>query len=675
MFLHKQCKKMYNYSHIFRYGAVLPSLRFLSSGCFRFSQPCNNLPPWELPTGFDTGIEVYNSAVKTRVPLITKRPGHLMWYMCGPTVYDSAHIGHGLCYLRFDIIRRILRDYFHLSVFQVMGVTDIDDKIIKKANYFKSDIGEVSRHFEAEFWQDMSLLGIQRPDKTMRVTEHIPHVIQFVQDILDAGFAYQVADGSVFFNNIAYRKSRGLHLPEDFKCELSADDSFEASQTDAQDPHKRHPIDFALWKGSKKDEPSWPSPFGRGRPGWHIECSAMASSVFGDTLDVHSGGIDLWFPHHYCEEAQCCARHSSNIWTNYWWHSGHLTIDCEKMSKSIGNVVSIRELLQTHSANTFRHFALTSHYTNPVTYGDSTLAQAANQVSKIQEMLNAAHHFLSSTPKVDLIRTSSCEQHPLMQALLQTKANVDDCLRHDFNTAKAMRSIFALISLTNKYLYRESLGKLNSIDSSRESSVSSQLTNSYNINLAAESGHCMNEVVDISLASSKELTSTNHENSNELELHSVENELGHEAEAGQEAEAGHVEIAAVRNYVLGLMTLLGMNYKAGHEVQSSKSESLEASSDLEKRFPDVMQALLTYRNTVRDFALLKNIPAGQFKALSKEEQRARRQEMAPLLQAGDELRTRLNECSILIKDLKEGSSWTFSDQLAGRKADRETEKN
>ncbi|KAF2358999.1 Cysteine-tRNA ligase [Trinorchestia longiramus] len=649
-----------------------------SSGYTCCGQPCSNLPPWKKPSGYDTGILVYNTATKHKVPLVTKSPGHLTWYMCGPTVYDSPHVGHGLCYIRFDIIRRILRDYFDLGVFQVMGVTDVDDKIIKKANYFQRDIGEVSRHYETEFWQDMALLDIPRPDKTMRVTDHVQHIIKFVQDILKAGYAYHVADGSVFFNNIAYRKFRGLHLPDDFSPEtrLSSPDYPDDWLTDAPDPHKRHPIDFVLWKASKPGEPSWPSPFGRGRPGWHIECSAMACSVFGESLDVHSGGIDLWFPHHHCEEAQCCARHSTHMWTNYWWHSGHLTIDSEKMSKSVGNVVSIRELLRSHSANTFRHFALTSHYTNreallsnlfpnlnwwngylvlfllqTVTFGDRTLEQAATQVAKIQEMLDTAQHFLRATPKVDCARSSPADNHALMKALYETKQTVDSRLRDDFDTANAMKSVLALVSSTNKYLYGNYHERILSPDNSSLSQFDSE-NNSHKL--------VSGRIVDQSPLSGPSLPSKEDESDFEilsnLTVKNV-NVIPNESSSGS---AGYVEVAAVRAYVLSLMKLFGMRYQTG---QVSADDTVKTSSDVQDRFPDVMQAVLQYRGAVRDFALLKNLPAEQLKSMSKTEKQAKREEYSALLQAGDELRERLHDNSIIIKDFKESSSWTFSGEL------------
>jgi len=391
-------------------------------------------PEWRAPEGTDTGIKVFNRLVKAKVPFITQRPGLVKWYMCGPTVYDSAHIGHGLCYVRFDVLRRILTRHFGLRVVLVMGVTDVDDKIIAKAAYFNQPLSKVTQHYEKEFWEDMASLGVGEPSVVTRVTEHMAEVERFVGDIEEKGLTYRAEDGSVYFDNVAYRRLRGLQSP--------------GPGEEPSPGHKRHRVDFALWKAAKPGEPAWQSRFGPGRPGWHIECSAMASSVLGESLDVHSGGEDLLFPHHHCEEAQSCARHGSHMWTNYWWHSGHLSINQEKMSKSVGNVISVRKLLESYSADTFRHYVLMSHYRSTILFHEKTLNNAAGQVNKIKSFLHDCDHFVRTSRKPILHEPP----HPILQEVERTRQRVDACLRDDFNTGAAVRAVLRLVGLTSAYL-------------------------------------------------------------------------------------------------------------------------------------------------------------------------------------------------------------------------------
>uniref|UniRef100_A0A6A7FRW8 cysteine--tRNA ligase n=2 Tax=Hirondellea gigas TaxID=1518452 RepID=A0A6A7FRW8_9CRUS len=774
-----------------RLNSFLPQLQFYAT-VQPPKRPCNNWPEWQQPKGHDTGIKVYNALIKAKVPLITRHPGVLTWYVCGPTVYDTCHIGHGVTYLRFDVIRRILEDYFKLDLMQVTGITDVDEKIIDRANYFNVDIQSLTRYYESEFVRDMNALGVKPPHLYTRVTDYIPHIVQFVQHILDAGFAYTTLDGSVFFNNVAYRKSRGLQLPEEFdessddpmrndikrdnpltindatvrdsnvtrqqdskrlmnnignsaqeQLQMMSDDVLKASQSHLTEPScdgKLHSIDFVLWRSSKEGEPSWSSPFGDGRPGWHIECSAMASAVFGNQLDVHSGGIDLKFPHHYCEEAQSCARHGASIWTNYWWHSGHLTIDREKMSKSVGNVISIPDFLKTHSPNTFRQYILGTHYTRPIIYRDSTLQIASIQVSKVQGMLDACYHFITNntTCRTQAVAASSRHTftHPLLQELLNTKEAVDLCLRDDFNTAGAIQHLMRLVSLTNVYL------KMNSTSASDYPSSSGILNADHNLG-NDEVEHLENEHADVSSS----------ECVNSDVVHNEEHLLDHRADPGvvsqrisggelrfEEGEstymnhvqqyqqhktrsfsgaggsvtvstsnkesgiassfrsnvndctgevnvntsesassdhlvpAGRYEVTLVRNYILDIMQVFGMNYNTRQMMYSGAAATDVASdvagaktADLDTKFPDIMKSLLSFRQNVRDFALLKNITKEELGALSKAEKQGLRRDRASLLEACDVLRDQLAASSILVKDHKEGASWTISEAISAAK--------
>nr|CAD7452792.1 unnamed protein product [Timema tahoe] len=320
---------------------------------------------WILPSGHDTNIYVYNCITKKKVPLILRNPNYASWYMCGPTVYDSAHIGHAWyvycsskfsmynCYMKFDIIRRILCNHFNINVIMVMGITDIDDKIIHRASELGEDINTLTRRFEAEFHEDMAKLNIKPATIITRVTDFVPRIISFVQEIVDKGNGYVTVDGSVYFDTSQFDRY-GKLFP------VSMDEEPAQPMVD-----KKSPLDFALWKGAKPNEPSWLSPWGSGRPGWHIECSTMASAMFGRTMDLHSGGVDLLFPHHENEEAQSCVHHGVSQWVNYWLHSGHLHLKGDtKMSKSLKNTISIRDFLTKFTANEFRVFCLLSRYRN-----------------------------------------------------------------------------------------------------------------------------------------------------------------------------------------------------------------------------------------------------------------------------------------------------------------------
>ncbi|MCL4139843.1 UNVERIFIED_CONTAM: hypothetical protein GTU68_046492, partial [Idotea baltica] len=277
------------------------------------------------------------------------------WYNCGPTVYDSAHIGHALCFVRLDIIKRILQDIFHLNVVQVTGITDVDDKIIARTKELNTCVQTLTQKYEKEFFKDMAKLNVLPPSIAPRVTEHIPQILSFVAKIMEKGLAYDVGQGTVYFDTESYGRYGKLVKQNEKEIIQIFSDS-----------RKKSIRDFVLWKGAAKDDCiTWDSPWGPGRPGWHIECSAMASRFFGEELDLHSGGIDLLFPHHENEEAQCCAHHTRDQWCNYWIHTGHLHIKGNtKMSKSLYNTISIQKFLEEHSANTFRLYCLFSHYRN-----------------------------------------------------------------------------------------------------------------------------------------------------------------------------------------------------------------------------------------------------------------------------------------------------------------------
>ncbi|KAK2582631.1 hypothetical protein KPH14_004913 [Odynerus spinipes] len=391
---------------------------------------------WIEPVGTDTGIKLYNTVTKTKVPLILRREGFLTWYMCGPTVYDSAHIGHAIAYVKSDIIQRILSDYFNIHTLVIMGITDIDDKIIRRSIKEGKDYRELSRFYEKEFFDDMRKLNVKAPYLSCRVTEYIPQIIKFISDILAKGGAYVASNGSVYFDIMSYNsynKYGKLSTP------------FADSTTH---PNKRTSLDFALWKAAKDNEPYWESPWGRGRPGWHIECSAMASAIFGKTIDIHSGGIDLIFPHHENEEAQSCCYHTVEQWVNYWLHSGHLCLNDIKMSKSLQNTISIQQFLKKHTANHMRMLCLLSNYRNNIIYSDEVIDHAVNITNKIENFINECNNYVTGK-----LNSGNIDEAALIHNLHETKQIVHMALTNDFNTAQALHAIIKLVNIGNKMLF------------------------------------------------------------------------------------------------------------------------------------------------------------------------------------------------------------------------------
>ncbi|KAK7791429.1 hypothetical protein R5R35_014452 [Gryllus longicercus] len=398
----------------------------------------SNSSKWVEPVGHLTEINVYNSATKCKVPFVLRNINYASWYMCGPTVYDSAHIGHACCYVKFDIIRRILQNFFNINVVLVMGITDIDDKIIKRALTLKEDFRVVSSKYENEFFEDMHALNVLPPTLCVRVTDVVPHIIEFVKSIVDKGLAYKTGDGSVYFDTAEFKQYGKL-------CPVNHEVG------DVFTP-KKSVNDFALWKASKPDEPFWLSPWGKGRPGWHIECSTIASCVLGSSVDIHSGGIDLLFPHHENEESQSCAYHGVEQWVNYWLHTGllHLKND-EKMSKSLKNTISIQELLSSHSADHFRMYCLLSRYRNDVEYTDKTFAHAKAVYKKIQSFFSDCDSYIKG-----IRGNCQIQESVLLEKLAYTRQNFVTALADDFDTAKALAILMDFISDINVMLQASS---------------------------------------------------------------------------------------------------------------------------------------------------------------------------------------------------------------------------
>ncbi|CAK9813984.1 Cysteine--tRNA ligase, mitochondrial [Anthophora quadrimaculata] len=387
---------------------------------------------WLKPEGYETNITIYNSITKCKVPLILKNKNFLTWYICGPTVYDSAHIGHAVNYVNSDIIRRILSNHFNINVVMAMSITDIDDKIIAVSKEVKQDYKNITKHYEIEFFEDMKMLNVLKPHSYCRVTEYIPHIINFIKGITEKGNAYVAKDGSIYFDTNKYGMYGKLANPV----------------LDNIHPDKKSATDFCLWKAAKENEPFWESPWGNGRPGWHIECSTIASTVFGNSIDIHSGGIDLLFPHHENEEAQSCSYHNVEQWVNYWIHFGHLFLEDVKMSKSLKNTISIREFLKEYTANHIRILCLLSDYRTGLKFSNDLMNNAVHILHKIEHFINDCNSYIGgrwNLGKIDEVMLLSC--------LEETENNVNIALANDFNTAQAMKSLMNLIDVGNKMLH------------------------------------------------------------------------------------------------------------------------------------------------------------------------------------------------------------------------------
>ncbi|KAM3935886.1 putative cysteine--tRNA ligase, mitochondrial [Leptodactylus fuscus] len=399
---------------------------------------------WAPPSGYETELQVYNSLTRRKEGLTLHRPALATWYSCGPTVYDHAHLGHACSYVRFDIIRRIMNQYFGIDVVMVMVITDIDDKIIKRANELNLSTVSLARTYEQEFKQDMTSLKVLPPTIYMRVTEHIPQIISFIEQIISNGHAYATSHGNVYFDVQSVGKRYGKFIG-----------SFSDMETEPAISDKKSPRDFALWKTAKPDEPQWVSPWGKGRPGWHIECSTIASAVFGKQLDIHTGGIDLAFPHHENEIAQCEAYHQCDQWGNYFLHSGHLRLkgNEEKMSKSLKNYITVKEFLQSFSSDEFRMFCLRSKYKSAVEYSKDSMNEARNTLKIISSFMNDANAYIRGQLTCEPI-----QEDILWQRLNETKVNVKAAFADDFDTLRAVDAVLDLIHHGNRQLKTISKG-------------------------------------------------------------------------------------------------------------------------------------------------------------------------------------------------------------------------
>jgi cysteinyl-tRNA synthetase len=387
-------------------------------------------------------IRIYNTMTRKKEELVPREDGKITMYVCGPTVYNYVHIGNARTFLNFDLVRRYL-EFRGYDVTFVQNITDVDDKIINKANEEGVTPEALATDYREAFERDMAALGVEPPDIAPRATDHIEEMLEVIKCLVDKGFAYE-SEGDVYFEVDkfeGYGKLSGRAL----------DEQQHTPGLGAEADRKRGPWDFALWKAAKPGEPSWDSPWGPGRPGWHIECSTMSMKYLGEGFDIHGGGLDLVFPHHENEIAQAEAC-SGTQFVRYWMHSGMLNIDLEKMSKSLGNIKSLREVLAEHDAQTVRLLMLGTHYRSPLNFSDDSLDDAKASLVRIENCRFNLGDAVRRTADwhASMVRTEA--ETGLMQFLNDAEASFREHMDDDFNSAAALGVLFEVVRETNTYV-------------------------------------------------------------------------------------------------------------------------------------------------------------------------------------------------------------------------------
>lgn len=385
------------------------------------------------------GLRIYNTLTGKKEEFIPLVPGKVNIYVCGVTVYDYCHMGHARSMIIFDVIVRYLR-YLGYKVTYVRNFTDIDDKIINRAKAEQRDPKEIAQYFTKAFYEDMDSLGVARADIEPKATEHMPEMIALIEKILAKGYAY-VVDGDVYFSVKKFKDYGRL-------SKRSLEEMMAGARVEI-DQRKQHPLDFALWKGAKPGEPFWESPWGRGRPGWHIECSAMSMKYLGKTFDIHGGGQDLIFPHHENEKVQSETA-TEKPFVNYWIHHGFLTINQEKMSKSLKNFFTIREVVAKFHPEAIRLFFLNHHYRSPIDFSDDKIKEATRALEKLYITLDRIQQRLPAFKKSKPDKAINSE--PLYQKLVEIEEAFKIAMDDDFNTAKALGHLFEAVREINIYL-------------------------------------------------------------------------------------------------------------------------------------------------------------------------------------------------------------------------------
>ncbi|MCG8473278.1 MAG: cysteine--tRNA ligase [Desulfobacterales bacterium] len=376
-------------------------------------------------------LRIYNTLSGQKEEFQPIEEGEVKMYVCGPTVYDSSHIGHARCVIVFDMVYRYLKG-LGLDVTYARNFTDIDDKIINRAEQLGVSCNAVAEKYIDEFYRDMDALHVKRPDLEPKATEHIDDILSLIETLIEKGKAYAV-DGDVYFRVTSfegYGKLSGRKLEE-----------MEAGARIDVDERKENPFDFALWKAQKPGEPAWESPWGMGRPGWHIECSAMSSRLLGNTIDIHGGGKDLIFPHHENEIAQSEAAFDAPF-VKYWMHNGFVNINAEKMSKSLGNTTMIKDVLKQYHPEAVRLFLLSNHYRSPIDYNEQAMKEAAGNLDKLYTLLKRVADEFGN---LSLLRLQSYSKK-FGEHFKEFCAGMED----DFNSARGTAALFEALRATNR---------------------------------------------------------------------------------------------------------------------------------------------------------------------------------------------------------------------------------
>lgn len=367
-------------------------------------------------------LKIYNTLTRQKEEFKPIHAGKIGMYVCGVTIYDLCHIGHGRTFVSFDVVSRYLR-YLGYDLTFVRNITDIDDKIIKRAAENGESCEALTERLIGEMYADFDALNIKRPDVEPRATQYIDEIIALVEKLIERGFAYVADNGDVMFEVSKFDEYGKLSKQDLDQLQAGARVDIESA--------KRSPLDFVLWKMSKPGEPTWSSPWGEGRPGWHIECSAMNSSILGDHFDIHGGGSDLQFPHHENEIAQSCCAHGTH-YVNTWMHSGMVMVDREKMSKSLGNFFTIRDVLQHYDAETVRYFLMSGHYRSQLNYSEENLNQARASLERLYTSLRG----LDTT-----VQAEGGEEYV---------QRFNDAMNDDFNTPEAYSVLFDMAREVNR---------------------------------------------------------------------------------------------------------------------------------------------------------------------------------------------------------------------------------
>ncbi|MEM1990823.1 MAG: cysteine--tRNA ligase [Candidatus Bathyarchaeia archaeon] len=379
-------------------------------------------------------LKIFNTMGMRKEEFKPLRDGEVRIYACGPTVYDYIHIGNARAFVVADVIRRYL-EYKGFKVTFVSNITDVDDKMIRRSQEMGLSIQQLGEIFSNAYFEDIAALNIRKPDVNPRATQHIPEIIEAVQKLIEKGYAYQ-ANGDIYFDVSKFEEYGKLSGNKTEALEMGARIEI--------NPKKKNPADFALWKAQKEGEPGWHSPWGWGRPGWHIECSTMAMKYLGETLDIHMGGKDLIFPHHENEIAQAEAL-TGKPFARYWIHNEWLTVEGQKMSKSLGNFITVREALKTCSPNALRFFLISAHYRSPIDFNNENLNLAKTNLEKIINTLERLNSLEERTERKE-------EEEALIHQVREARKKFEEAMNDDFNTPIAIAAIFEIIKAVNSYI-------------------------------------------------------------------------------------------------------------------------------------------------------------------------------------------------------------------------------